>query len=54
MQSDFYSIWERFCIMSEQPDVGEAKALGYMKWKLPDDMYQFLLEEVKRGSSSKR
>lgn len=50
MLNDFYAIWERFCIMAEQPDVGEIKALGYLKWKLSDEMYQFLLEEVNRGN----
>ena len=29
--SDFDEIFERFCIMAEQEDVGELKAIRYIK-----------------------
>lgn len=48
MLDDFYAVFERYSIMTEQPDVTKIQALLYIKKNTTEQLFNKLLEEIEK------
>ena len=43
---DFYALFEKYCIMSEQPDSNEEKILQFLKERTTESLYKMLMTVI--------